>query len=152
MQDERNAIAQVEASGNVNISKFGARIPGVGGFVNITQSSKRVVFCGTMTAQGLEIAAEDGRLRIVQEGKIKKFVKKIEQVSFNARLALESGHEVFYVTERAVLALRPDGLCLTEIAPGMDLERDVLSQMEFRTRVEGPRHMDSDLFQRRGGT
>jgi propionate CoA-transferase len=139
-------LAQADVKGDVNVSKFGPRIAGVGGFVNITQNAKRVLFCGTMTASGLEIAVENGKLRIVKEGKIKKFVRQVEQISFNGRLAAEAGHHVLYITERAVFELRKDGIYLTEIAPGVELERDILPQMEFTPKIDGPKLMAADLF------
>ena len=138
--------AQVDEQGNVNVSKFGSHLAGVGGFVNITQNAKRVVFCSSLTASGLEVAAQGGQLRIVQEGAIKKFVRQVPQVSFSGSLAADSGRPVIYVTERAVFELRSQGLFLTEIAPGVDLEREVLAQMEFRPHLDGPRIMEADLF------
>jgi propionate CoA-transferase len=123
--------AQIDAGGNVNVSKFGTRVAGVGGFVNITQTAKRLVFCGTFTAVGLEIAVEAGRLRIVTEGKVRKFVRKVEQVSFSAAYARRLGQDVLYVTERAVLRLTDAGLELVEVAPGIDVKTQILDLMDF---------------------
>ena len=128
-------MAQADAQGNVNVSRFGSRIAGCGGFVNISQAAKRVVFCGTFTSGGLEIKIENGRLRILREGAHKKFVERVEQITFSGEFARERKQHVLYVTERAVFRLEADGLLLTELAPGCDLERDVLAHMAFRPRI-----------------
>jgi propionate CoA-transferase len=125
-------LAQVDSHGNINVSKFGARIPGCGGFIDITQNAKEVVFCGTFTASGLEIAIEDGKIKILKEGKVNKFVKEVEQITFSGKYAQKTGQKVLYVTERAVFELVDQGLMLIEIAPGVNLEKDILSLMEFK--------------------
>jgi propionate CoA-transferase len=128
-------MAEADQRGNVNVSKFQGRMPGVGGFVNISQGAKAVAFCGTFTAGGLEVAVGDGRLTIKKEGRFKKFVPRVQQITFSGELAAERGQRVQFITERAVLVISKDGLLLTEIAPGVDLEKDVLGQMAFRPKV-----------------
>jgi len=140
-------MAQVDRRGNVNVSRYGQKLSGVGGFVNITQTAKQVVFCGTFTADGLKIAIEKGRLRIVQEGRVRKFGDQVEQVSFSARRALEIGQKVLYVTERAVFRLIERGLELIEVAPGIDVESQVLAHMAFRPLVRKVKPMPAQAFQ-----
>lgn len=141
-------MAQCDAEGNLNVSKFGPRIAGCGGFIDISQNSKEVVFCGTFTAGGLKIEVKDGKLNIIQEGKVKKFITKVEQITFNGTFERESNsRKVTFVTERAVFELKKEGLTLTEIAPGVDLEKDVLGQMEFRPIVsDSLKEMDARIF------
>ncbi len=138
--------AQVDAEGNVNVSKFGSHLAGVGGFVNITQTAKKVVFCGTFTADGLEVTTEGDRLRIVSEGRVPKFVGQVEQVSFSAQHSRRIEQDVLYVTERAVFRLLEDALELIEIAPGIDLEEQVLKLMPFRPMIRSVRPMPSHVF------
>lgn len=122
-------LAEMDLQGNVNVSKFGASVAGVGGFINITQTAKEVVFMGSLTAKGLEVRAGDGKLTILSEGSVKKVVHKVEHLSFNGPYTVGKGTKVLYVTERAVFELREGRLTLTEIAPGIDLQRDVLDQL-----------------------
>lgn len=133
--------AEVDQAGNVNVSRFGSRFAGVGGFVNISQSARRLVFCGTLTADGLEVAVEGGQLRIVREGRIRKFVQQVQQVSFAGRDAAENGRDVLFVTERAVFRLIPNGLELIEAAPGIHLEQHILQQLEFTPLIHNVKPM-----------
>lgn len=141
------SFAQVDRQGNVNVSRFGDRIAGVGGFVNISQGAKRVVFVGTMRAGRQELRIADGALRIASEAPSAKFVPEVDQISFSGEYARRWGKPVLYVTERAVFELGADGLVLTEVAAGLDVERDVLAQMAFRPMVSPQlRTMDARLF------
>jgi len=139
--------AEVDARGNVNVSRFGPRMSGVGGFVNISQNARRLVFCGTMTSGGLEVDIVDGRLRIVREGRIRKFVERVEQISFSGDQARRRGQQVLYVTERAVFQLGMEGVELLEVAPGVDLQRDILDQMGFAPRISSVRTMSARSFE-----
>jgi len=140
-------LAQCDQYGNINVSKFGPKIAGCGGFINITQNAKEVVFCGTFTAGGLKLEIANGKLDILQEGKIKKFIKHVEQITFSGKVARENHKKVIYVTERAVFELRKEGLTLVEIAPGIDLKKDILNQMEFKPLIsEDLKTMDLRLF------
>ena len=133
--------AQIDRQGNVNVGRFGTRFAGVGGFVNITQTAKRLVFCGTLTASGLEVRVEAGKVQIVREGAVRKFLHEVELVTFSAARSREIGQEVLYVTERAVFRLVEEGLELIELAPGIDLETQVLAQLDFRPRIGAVRSM-----------
>ena len=138
---------ELDGDGNVNATKMGDRCTGAGGFIDITQTAKTVVFCATFTASGLEVSFENNRLNIVREGRIRKMVKRVGQVSFNGKLARESGQNVVFVTERAVFRLVPEGVDLVEAAPGVDVRKDVLDLMDFRPIVRGePKLMDAGLF------
>ena len=128
-------FAQVDREGNVNVSKFGPRVVGTGGFVNISQNADTVVFCGTFTAGGLQATPADGRLRIESEGRHSKFVEAVDQITFSAAEARRRGQRILYVTERAVFELGPDGLVLTEIAPGVDMDGEVLKLLPFPVTV-----------------
>src|SRR6266511_185356 len=144
------SFMQVDRYGNVNVSRLAAKphvTAGVGGFIDITARARNLVFSGYFTAGGLELALEGGELRIVQEGRSRKFVADVEHVTFSGRQALVQGQEVVYITERCVLRLEPDGLTIVEIAPGVDLERDVLAQSDIPLRVSPMlRLMDARLF------
>lgn len=141
------SFAQVDSEGSVNISRFGDRIIGIGGFQNIAQNAKTVVFCGTFTAGGLDIAWENGQTVIRREGRHPKFVARLDQVSYNGAYAATLGQNVLFVSERAVFSRQPEGLVLVEIAPGIDLERDVLAHMAFRPLVSSElKTMDARLF------
>jgi len=125
-------LAQCDERGNINVSKFGPKIAGCGGFINITQNSKKVVFCGTFTAGGLNIEINDGKLNILQEGKSNKFIKNVEQITFSGEYAVDVSQPVLYITERAVFKLSNKGVVLIEIAPGVDLEKDIIAHMGFK--------------------
>ncbi|MDF1751764.1 MAG: hypothetical protein P1U89_03210 [Verrucomicrobiales bacterium] len=141
--------AQIDQRGNVNVSRFGNRLAGVGGFVTISQNAKRLIFCGTMTSGGLQTRIENGKLQIVTEGRTHKFVKAVDQVSFSGASSRESGRSVHYITERAVFSLCEDGLELIEMAPGIDLQKQVLDVMDFRPVIRGEiKLMPDHLFQR----
>ncbi|MDA1229795.1 MAG: acyl CoA:acetate/3-ketoacid CoA transferase [Planctomycetota bacterium] len=139
--------AQVDQHGNVNVSRFGTRFAGVGGFVNISQNARRLVFCGTLTTDGLDVAWEDGKLRIVQEGRIAKFVRKVEQISFSGAVARDADRDVIFVTERAVFRLQREGLELIEVAAGLDVQRDVVDRMEFTPIIRSIGEMSIQMEQ-----
>lgn len=139
-------MAETDRRGNVNVSRFGARLAGAGGFINISQNARRLVFAGTFTAGGLALKVQDGRIQIVTEGTKRKFVDSVEQITFNGTLAAGRGQPVLYVTERCVFELTPDGLELTEVAPGIDVERDVLAHMDFLPVIRHVHPMDARLF------
>lgn len=141
------SFAEVDEEGNVNVHKFNGKVMGTGGFVDIHQTSKKVVFCGTLTAGSLKTEIKNGQLSITQEGKFKKFVKKLPEITFSGKLAAQKGQEIYYITERAVFKLEKDGLHLIEIAPGVDLQKDILDKMEFTPVVsKGVKQMDKRLF------
>lgn len=144
-------LAQTDNRGNVNVSKFNGRPVGCGGFINITRSTKKLIFCGTFTAGGLDVAVGSGKLTIKNEGKARKFVEQVEQITFNGRDAALRQQTVLFVTERAVFNLTTDGLELIEIAPGIDLERDVLAHMAFRPIMRDVRTMDPKIFEEQWG-
>jgi len=140
-------LAQTNRNGDVNVSKFGPKIAGCGGFINISQNTPKVVYCGTFTAGGLKLKIGEGKLEILQEGRFKKFLNNVEQVTFSGEYAAELGQSVLYVTERAVFELSKEGLVLTEIAPGIDLEKDIIANMEFRPSIsENLKLMDPAIF------
>ncbi|OOM09271.1 acyl CoA:acetate/3-ketoacid CoA transferase [Clostridium saccharobutylicum] len=140
-------LAQADKSGNINVSKFGSRLAGCGGFINITQNAKKLVFCGTFTVKGFKAIGDNGKLNILNEGTSKKFVDNVEQITFSGDYARKLKQPVMYITERAVFQLKEDGLHLTEIAPGMDLEKDILNKMDFRPIIDKKiKLMDERIF------
>jgi propionate CoA-transferase len=140
-------LAQADRCGNLNVSKFGPRLAGAGGFINISQNAKKVVFVGTFTAGELRIALEDGQLRILKEGGACKFVEEVEHRTFSGEQAMARGQTVLYITERCVFRLAQGGLEIIEIAPGIDIERDVMAQMRFRPAVSPAlKLMDARIF------
>jgi acyl CoA:acetate/3-ketoacid CoA transferase len=141
------SFGEVDRLGNVNVARFGGLMPGSGGFINIAHAARKLVFCGTLTARRLRTTIGPAGLRIEREGEIRRFVPDVELVTFNGEAAVKKGQEAVYVTERAVFRRERDGLVLTEIAPGVDLERDVLGQVGFPVRVSPDlRPMAADLF------
>jgi propionate CoA-transferase len=139
-------MAEADRYGNVNASRFGRRLTGCGGFINISQNSHKVIFLSTFSSSGLEIEIADGRVRILKEGKIVKFVDRVGQITFSGRHAAEKNQDVLYITERCVFKLTGSGIELTEVAPGIDIERDILSKMPFAPEVRDPIEMDSSIF------
>ena len=139
-------LAQVDRHGNLNVSRFGPRLAGAGGFINISQSAKAVVFVGTFTAGALEVEVKNDRLAIRREGNIRKFVSEVEHRTFSGDYALKRGQEVLYVTERCVFRLTQGGLELIEVAPGIDIGRHILAHMDFAPIVNNPQPMHAKIF------
>jgi propionate CoA-transferase len=140
-------LAQADAHGNLNVSKFGPRLAGAGGFINISQSAREVVFVGTFTAGRLRVGIEGGRLAILEEGAMRKFVAEVEHRTFSGEYAARRQQSVLFVTERCVFRLTLDGLVLAEVAPGIDVEHDIFAQMDFRPVMhDTPMTMDSRIF------
>lgn len=142
---------EIDAEGNVNATKLGPRPTGAGGFIDITTNAKHVVFCSSFTAKGLQCSFDGDKLHIDQEGELIKAVKKVQQISYNGTIARKKGQKMHYVTERAVFELRPEGLVLTEIAPGIDLQTQVLDLMEFKPIIaEDLKEMNPAIFKQNG--
>jgi acyl CoA:acetate/3-ketoacid CoA transferase len=139
-------MGEVDAGGNVNVSKLGTTTVGPGGFIDIVNGARRVVFCGTLTGRGLQVEVDDGTLRIVHEGALRKFVDSVGHITFAAAAARDAGQPAFYITERAVFELDEHGITLVEVAPGLDVERDVVAHMDFRPRIGSVRPMPADVF------
>jgi propionate CoA-transferase len=138
--------AEADAEGNVNVSKFGPKLAGAGGFINISQTAKKVVFTGTFDAGGLKIEVAGGRLAILHDGRSRKFVREVEHRTFSGDYARRRGQPVLFVTERCVFTLTPEGLELTEVAPGVDIERHILRRMDFVPIIRAPVEMDARIF------
>jgi len=146
------SFGEIDRTGSVNVSRFGTMMPGCGGFPNIGHGLRHLVLCGTLTAGGLKQKMSAGRLEIVQEGRIKRFVEKVEQVTFNAPIALSRGHKITVITERGVFSVGKDGYRLEAVAPGIDIARDILKQVEFPIAVPDKlRVLPEALFMVGGG-
>ena len=140
-------LAETAPNGDLNVSKFGTRLAGAGGFIDITQNAKKVCYCGTFTAKGLEVKCIDGKLKVVKEGSKKKFVKEVEHITFSGFYANKVKQPVLYITERAVFELREEGVTLIEIAPGIDIKTQVIEQMEFTPKLaDNIKIMDERIF------
>jgi propionate CoA-transferase len=140
-------MAEADAQGNVNVSRFGERLAGAGGFINISQNSKKVIFMGTFTAGGVDYEIGDGKLIVKKEGRLRKFVAKVQHITFSGPYSVQTGRRILYVTERCVFELGPDGPELIEIAPGVDLQKDILDRMDFRPKIrESLALMDERIF------
>lgn len=140
-------LAQADKEGNINVSKFGTRVAGCGGFINITQNAKKVFFCGTFTAGNLKVDIGGGELKILQEGSSSKFIDAVEQITFSGQYANKVGQPVMYITERAVFELRKDGVYITEVAPGIDIQTQIIDLMGFTPKIsENLKTMDARIF------
>jgi propionate CoA-transferase len=141
------SFAEMDRDGNANVSRFGGRIVGPGGFINISQNAKTVIFNGTFTAGKSDISWQDGQMKIAKDGPSQKLVTAVEQITYSGKYGRQRGQRALYITERAVFQLVPEGVELIEIAPGIDLERDVLGKMAFKPLIS-PKlgKMDSRLF------
>jgi len=140
-------MAEADAQGNVNVSRFGVRLAGAGGFINISQNSKKVVFMGTFTAGGVDYEISDDKLVVKKEGRLRKFVDQVQHITFSGPYSARSGRKILYITERCVFELTEDGPELVEIAPGIDLQRDILNMMDFKPIVREPLTvMDERIF------
>jgi propionate CoA-transferase len=140
-------FGQIDREGNVNVSKLDGVTVGPGGFIDIAQNARKVVFCGTFDAKGAKFQTGDGNLRLVQKGQIRKLVQQVDQITFSGKQAQTQNQEVLYVTERGTFQLHEDGLELIEIAPGIDLKQDILEQMDFQPLMKTtPKTMNPSIF------
>jgi acyl CoA:acetate/3-ketoacid CoA transferase len=140
-------MGEADRLGNVNVSHLAGNLIGPGGFIEIAQNAKKVVFCGTFDAQGSKVSWSQGRLAVLQSGRVRKFVKDVERITFSADFARKHGQDVLYITERAVFRLVQDGMELIEIAPGIEVERDILPYMEFRPSISAVGVMPVSVFE-----
>ena len=140
--------AEIDQYGNVNVSKFNGKVAGPGGFINIAQNAPKVCFSGIFTAgKNQDIRVEDGKINIVEDGNIIKYVEHVQQITFSGKYAAETGKEILFISERCVMKLTPEGLMLTEIAPGVDLEKHILSKMAFKPLISPDlKLMDARIF------
>jgi len=139
-------FGEFDEQGSVNVSRLGGVTVGPGGFIDIAQNARKVVFCGTLAAKGVKLQTGDGRMRVLQQGGVKKLVKQVDQITFSGPQGMVRGQQVLYLTERASFRLTPGGVELYEIAPGIDLQRDVLDQMAFTPLVAQPLAVMSSAF------
>lgn len=138
---------EMDGSGNVNATKMGDKSPGAGGFIDITARAKNVIFCSTFTGKGLKVEFDENGLHIVEEGKIRKMVKSVQQISYNGQIAAKTGQNMVFVTERAVFRMTPNGPMLVEIAKGIDLQKDILQQMDFKPLIaENLKYTDTRIY------
>ena len=139
-------MGEADAQGNVNVSHLGGNLIGPGGFIEIAQNAKKVIFCGTFDAAGTRMEYLDGKLHIAQPGKVRKFVDHVERITFSGEFARKQGQEVLYITERAVFRLTVEGLALIEIAPGIDIDKDIIPHMAFRPIIGAVKPMPVESF------
>ena len=140
------SAAETDFWGNVNVSKLGKSVTGCGGFIDISQETKRIVFGGTLCAKS-KVQIADGKVTVLEQGTIRKFVNQVQQITFNGKRAIETGKRVVFITERCVFELRENGLTLTEIAPGINMERDIFAQMDYRPNIaDDLKEMPKELF------
>lgn len=138
---------ELDQYGNVNATKMGPKAPGAGGFIDITATAKNIIFCSSFTGGGLKTSFSENGIKIEQEGKFKKLVKEVQQISYNGRIALERGQNMLYVTERAVFKLTEKGVMLVEVAKGADIQKDILDQMEFTPLIaEDLKYTNTDFY------
>jgi propionate CoA-transferase len=140
-------MAEVDVKGNVNVSRFGAKLAGAGGFINISQNARKLIFAGTFTTGKLVVRVDDGGVHIEKDGQASKFIEAVQQITFSGSIAAAEDKSVIYVTERCVFRLTSGQLELIEVAPGIDIDRDVLDKMKFRPIVRAVRPMSAKIFQ-----
>jgi len=141
------SFAELDSQGNVNVSQYADQIPGCGGIIDITHKTKNIVFCGTFSAKGLKIEINREGLEVIKEGDIFKIIDRVQHISFSGKKAVSKGQNVLYITERAVFKLTEEGLKLMEIAPGIDLNKNILSNIHFPISIsKNLRNMDNIIF------